>query len=276
MKIFLLLFAVFAATSANTTIHCTFHHWNLPPLGAVYGCHLQSFQIGGSLIVTRVTGSHLIGMDNQNVDFFVTNSHRLLLNVAQVFPRLRGFQQTFSELNSLNANDFEELVNLEQLFLDDNPIGHIPGGFLSNNRQMTSFTCNWCHISTVGERFLDTLSNFQSAQFHANLCINQVASHPSFIPHLIINMRNNCAINDEPSTTTTTVTTSTLPPPVEGNCNLHETVCRLEKKVEILLGENAEMNSRLDSMSEAMNEMKLLLIQLSSRPCSIQKSEIET
>ena len=270
MKLLLILLGVLSTASA-TTVECVFAFFTAPLTGRAYTCVLNNFDFNETAVVSRVTGDHIQDMGNDDVKFLLASSSypEFIFDISNIFRKLTGINQAFSRLASLDGTEFDRYENLEFVSLSDNPIKHIPGNLFSQNSNMKKVVFSRCQISTVGERFLDTLSHFEVAQFALNNCINQNAENSQDIPGLIINLRFGCAIPEDQITTTIRTTTLGTTAPGEQNCNLYETVCVLKVQNQILIRENEQINARLDVITESLNEMKVLINQLLSRPCSV-------
>lgn len=250
MKFCILFLAIISQVSA-TTVNCLFGNDNFVVIGVQYSCLVNRIELTGSQTVLGVTGFHLGGRNNSHVKAVRIVGHGnlpfIITGFTNFFPNLIGIDQSWNNIGQFNGDEFDEYPNLEFLNLEGNHLGpqmrHIPGNFLSLNGNMRVLLLTWTSISTIGENFLNVVARLNYADFILNHCIDQMATTPAQIQNLVINLRNNCTIQE--------VTTSTVAPP--GSCDLHETVCELKEQ-------NAEISARLD-------EMNKLLLELVSRPC---------
>lgn len=278
MKLFVLFLAIISQVSA-TVVHCNFWNNHYAQIALQYTCDVSRIDLTESQTILRIIGHHNVGRNNSHVAVFAAR-HRSEINfifrgIKNFFPNLIGIDQGWSNITSLNGDELDEYESLQFLALDSNYLRHIPGNFLSRNDNMRALMFSWNSLSTVGENFLNVTARLVQADFMTNVCINQHANSQAQIQNLVVNMKNNCAVQEAttttstlaPSTTTSvTLATSTIPPP-PGSCNLHETVCELREQNENLLQQNAEINARLDEMSETLIKMNQLLLELTSRPC---------
>lgn len=275
MKLFILLLAIISQVSA-TTINCFFITQNFIQIGNRYTCLVNSIDLTESQTILRVTGTHYFGRNNTHVTVLSaveqSRINFIFKGLSNFFPNLIGIDQTWNNITELNGDEFDEYPKLEYLSLNLNTrLRHIPGTLLSRNDNMRVINFSFCSISTIGENFLNVVARLSYADFIANACFSQLAQNPEQIENLVVNLRNNCAVQEittstlTPITSSTTLATSTVDPP--GSCNLHETVCELREQNENLLKQNAEINARLDEMSEILLKMNQLLLELTSRPC---------
>lgn len=263
MKLFLFLTAFIPQISA-TTVFCNFWDQTHPQIGFHYTCNAFRVDVTQSQEVLFINGQHNGGRNNSHVTVITARNHRhvnfVLRGLSRFFPNLIGINQDWNSIAVLYGNEFDEYQSLQYLSLDSNYLRHIPGSILSLNGNMRVMFFAWNLINSVGENFLNAVARVNLADFAVNVCINQFAQTPAQVQSLVSTMRNNCSIQEAPTTSTTTV----RPP---GSCDLHETVCELREQNENLLQQNAEINARLDEMSETLIKMNQLLLELTSRPC---------
>lgn len=264
------------ATALAITFDCQFAQITWNTIGSSYTCVTIPSDIESNRSLTSVTGNHLSGYSNVDVRaIYITECRNLTFipqRMGNFFPNVAGLVIDFCGISTLNGNDLNGHNNLQWISLINNDIEHIPGDFFSQNSNMSFAHFNQNMISSVGENLLISLESFQLAHFWENVCINDGANQAAFIPNLIMNLRNNCAVPEDtttpiPSTTTTlsTTTSSTSEP----TCDINETICDLQMQNENLLHQNAEMKEKLDYLSKKLDSITELIIELSTRPCGL-------
>jgi chromosome segregation ATPase len=125
---------------------------------------------------------------------------------------------------------------------------------------------------------LDNLQDLQEVHFILNTCIDKMAKNSSEIQALIEVLRVNCT-DIEPETTTQ-LTTTNQPPRCEIEdledfvCGLDEEIEYLREKVETLKVKNEILEQKvktqdetLEAHSDALVQLELKYLELSSRPC---------
>jgi hypothetical protein len=271
-KIFFALFLSIFSSSSSFHIQCRFNAnswWE--QLGYIYNCEVTSSSLMTGLNVTQISGIHLQGRSDFDVQgiFFMTNCahvNTIPRNVRDFFPNLIAINMRGCGINSLNGDELQPYENLLSFSLT-NSLGfvHIPGHLFVSTPHMLAVAFDNNRINRVGRDLLSNLRHLQAASFFSNVCINNGAFNMAQVVGLIEDLRQRCSDPNDFTTTVISTTTELISTTTnEFGCvqgNYGERICALEVENENLRDEIRKMKDDISYLAEAVLNLK-------SRPCA--------
>ncbi|KAG5669408.1 hypothetical protein PVAND_017295 [Polypedilum vanderplanki] len=119
MKILLLLLFFIFDVGKSFTIDCNYYTWNHDVVGDLYQCGTTNIPISLGNIVTNVTGTHLIGKSNRDVEAIYILGNWILSFVPKdfsyFFPNIKAINIYHTTIERLYGDEFNEFPQLEYL-----------------------------------------------------------------------------------------------------------------------------------------------------------------
>lgn len=240
MKSLILVSCYFSSISA-LTFNCVYvYNANM------YTCFPQISGISDSRSLINVTGLHVGGKNNTDVDAVYIDDYSDLDFVPQgmtnFFPNLVAITITSSGVKTLNGDELHEYRHLREFALAHGPLESVPSNFFETTPDIRQISFLNNSIRYVGENSLNSKQNLHWINFELNICIGR-ASHRPF-DQLIDDLRLNCIDDTEPIEPTC----------AEGNTN--DRICMLEEENERLWQENVQIKRRLDEIEEILRQIR--------------------
>lgn len=207
-----MLVAIYAfSLDANGLIlQCNFKFFNAVIIGNHYSCQNAVFSSdGNSTHVVAVTGTHLSGKSNADVEGFSWINDEMQLSripkgIEKFFPKIASFNCHNGSLTSVTSEDIRVFPQLQLLSIHYNKLTSLDGDFFKYNPMISWIYFKSNQLRNIGYGLLDGLSNLTSANFGLNPCITFQATTPTEIQELKIKLRDQC-----PALMTTTVSSPT-------------------------------------------------------------------
>lgn len=269
---FVLFFSIFTLSSAFQ-IQCRFtiqRFWD--NLGNIYHCEVTSSSALAGHNITQVTGTHMIGRTNFDVQgiIFLNNCAHINTvprNIREFFPNLIAISMSGCGIHSLNGDELQNYNNLLSFSIQNTVhFVHIPGNLFLNTRSLLSVNFNGNRIINVGQDLLTNLRHLQTAFFFSNVCINNGAWTQAAVPFLIEELRRNCPDPNDFTTTVMTPTTTEL-----GSTTTNEFGCvqgNYDERICMLEVENENLRDEMKKMKEDILYLSKTVLDLTSRPCA--------
>jgi hypothetical protein len=205
MNIFQYIFAaIFLSSQVSAiTFDCRFLNHSFLVIGSAYACEARLFKIFENRALTEVTGQHLSGRNDSNVQVIITlpylgcnDLYYIPQNVTDFFPNLIGLDFMSCNIQTLNSNDLIGYPRLRFFDLMANRVARIPGDFFESTADLQFIGLDNNRISQVGHYLLDHLADLERALFYGNVCVNFDANMKETVPWLIAMLRNQCSYTD--------------------------------------------------------------------------------
>jgi hypothetical protein len=291
MKISIIICALISSSIAiniNCRYEVTSYNFDMVNL---YTCVVTHITLTGSPRIESVTGSHLSGRTNadvQQINFgwsFATCAGIDFIpqGINDFFPNTLSLLVAACGINTLTGEELNEYQNLMSLTMRDNQIERIPGNFFQNNLKIQHINFINNTITRTGSGLLDHLDDLMSAYFDLNICINDRASqNRTGVLRLIETLRVNCSDPEDFTTTLSSTTVTSTHDPTCPSGNTDQRICNLEEEnkdqhdsIEGLRSENERINRELEDhkekfkdLQDQMLKLEELLLELTSRPCA--------
>jgi hypothetical protein len=194
--VFCLMIFISVKSTVGLTIECTFRMESWPEINSVYTCYTKTVTNVGVNSITSLTGTHLSGKKNVNVEavhFDANSMSSFPANLNSYFPNLKLIKMSGLRLTTVSANDFKNFPNLIVFALRTTPIDSIPSNLFANNRNLRYVAiASMDSLRHIGRNVIN-LSNLKTANFQNNACVNQLASNRNDVITLNSNLHIFCA-----------------------------------------------------------------------------------
>jgi Leucine-rich repeat (LRR) protein len=157
---------------------------------------VKSLNVVSTSIVTDITGVHLEGKSNNDVQMFAIlnqNCPVLPQGIEKFFPNIRTIFVQNSKLTKISSPDLQPFSNLHDLMLSDNLIENLPSNLFETNPSIQFVRIDNNKMAKVGANIFDPLINLSLVSFEGNVCINQAAVGSEAITALKETLSLNCA-----------------------------------------------------------------------------------
>lgn len=274
VAIFILLTTTFSL-STSFQVFCRYNiglHWN--HLGNIYNCEVTSSSLIAGPNITSVHGTHMFGRSNFDVGgiFFNTNCGQINTvprNIRDFFPNLIAISMNSCGISTLNGDELRPYDTLIWIKISNSrTLSRIPGNLFSSTPNMIHVSFRSNQITQVGRDLLEPLQHIRSADFASNVCINFFAWSPPEIVTLIQTLRRQCPHDDDIFVTTTELMSTTTNEHGCGEGNYDQRICALEVENENLRENVANLQNDVERLTQDLNELKQIVLDLTTRPCA--------
>ncbi|XP_070501521.1 toll-like receptor Tollo [Chironomus tepperi] len=206
-KIIILLLCMTLAlpgSSQSASIHCQYKsdYWSY--LGTVYRCEVKNSVRITSLDaaqINSVTGTHLAGYNNDNVEAFYVRSkgqiHYFPCGLNKIFKNLKGIYIGSTGLKEIHQKDLKYFPNLKYLALSANSLEILEKDLFEFNPDLEVIYLYFNKITHIDPNVFDKLTNLKTLYLTSNVCINIYASNNSTAVQNVIKTAKNQCINSD-------------------------------------------------------------------------------
>lgn len=264
VKLCFLLLAVLSSSNA-VTFQCRFAYSEYLPLGLNYSCEATVIDTGDPEYLFEVTGDHLEGRSNEDVEFlevlFQDILYRMPYGITKFFPNLLGMEWFSGTLKSLEVYDLQPFYGLTVLSFAQNNLYSLDGDLFryTPSLQLISFSEN--RLEHVGFDLFTKLSNLTFANFRYNPCIHFQADTPELILQLNEMLPLNCPPLDPP------VTEPTTPDPGDCPVGCLDRISYLEKTIYV---ETTDLRNEIAELRKLNNVQGETIINLTENVEELQ------
>lgn len=147
-------------------------------------------------IITNVTGTHLKGKSNEDVDGFLTTFKTVKLfpqNLQETFKKATIICVTYAELPSITKVDLRQFgMQLVKLELHGNDLQVINADLFEFNQNLKDIDLSFNYIKVVGRGAFDGLNDLSHLYFFDNPCYSGDAHTPRDLKKLIAKIEKHC------------------------------------------------------------------------------------
>lgn len=183
---------------------CNFYHADWLPVELNYSCYATIIPTGDNEFLTNVTGNHLDGRTNEDVEFLDTWYQFLLdripRGIATFFPNLKGIEWFTAGLKTIEAQDLEPFTNLQLLSIPNNAIISLDGDLFKHNSKLQWLSLHGNQLQRVGHNLFAGLHDLTFANFLHNPCIHIVAETSEDVKNLNDKLPVSCPPLETPTT----------------------------------------------------------------------------
>ena len=247
-----------------------------------YRCWVRSVSKVNETVITRISGTHIDGRSNSDVNFFECVNIAVGFvpsNIDAFFPNIESIQFYETKLTSISANDLNQFPYLKSLYLGNNKISILEGDLFDGTPNLRLI--NFVHIplQNISQNLIDGLDQLERAAFFNAGCLDFRAQTPAELEELRRMFGTNCPFN------LSTTTTEIIPTTTENQCS-NACVDLIDENVEKLSIEVTELRdgiaqvrlenemlredsaAREEVANERFAELERQLRELHSLPCS--------
>lgn len=166
------------------------------------------FQSDGPL---RITGNHLNGMSNRDVEGFFARRElsEIPEGIERFFPNLKGFDMFSSQLETISKKVLK-FPNLRALFLGGNNLVSLDGDLFAFTRRLQLIAIQANSLQHIGHNLLTNLNLLHRVNLLDNPCISQQAFNRPQVLQLMTQLPISCPpVPPSPPIMTTTIPSST-------------------------------------------------------------------
>lgn len=250
----IILFLVVFSTANGISLDCDFNTWNWISLPKTfkhtYTCKAKGFLESTNGTVSDVTGKHLPGKNNFDVEFVKINNHELTFiprGLTRFFPNMFALYLHNSNIKVLHGFELDEYPRLIYFAYESGTLDTIGGELFTKTPKIIYANFYNNKIRNVGWNLLDNVKSTAKVIFGSNICINKDSrNNPHHFNELVQILRENCT-SFPPEVTT----------PIDDECfegNLEQKICelmnqnrRLERKLEDLIEYNKRIENKLEN-----------------------------
>ncbi|XP_070505224.1 paramyosin-like [Chironomus tepperi] len=203
-KIILLLLCMTFGTSQAVSFDCQYISGSWSGLGTAYYCSVQnsvSITSPDAAQVDSVTGTHLAGHNNDNVEgFSVYNKgqvHYFPRGLDKIFKNLIGIQIAYAGLKEIHQSDLKDLPKLRNLFLYGSSLEILEANLFKFNPNLDYIYLKSNKISHIDPNVFDKLTKLKDMNLDANTCISMSASDSQTAVQNIIKTASTRCINSD-------------------------------------------------------------------------------
>jgi Leucine rich repeat len=175
------------ALSHALVYECLFKHVTYAVIEDGYECEATITDFGDSNTLTAITGDHLPGMtdaDVNGVSSYSLNSTVIPRNLPNFFPNLEALKWDNTFLETISSEDLRPFPDLKFFWIDYNQIVSIDGNLFEHTPNLRLISIEKNQIRHVGQDLLTNLSSLQIIYFQANPCVDVIAYTQSGIQEL--------------------------------------------------------------------------------------------
>lgn len=190
-----ILYLLFSSVSA-ITFDCTYDNnttWS-GGVGQLYRCNAKVTGILKSQKLTKVTGNHLSGKSNKDVEAIEINGNIKLeyfpQDMKKFFPNLVAIFLISTGIKTLNGDELQEFPRLKLFSLSYGQLERVPANFFKATPDIRQIAFHNNRIVNVDGNVLSSLENLYWVSFEGNLCINMGSD--GSLDRLIENLRRHC------------------------------------------------------------------------------------
>lgn len=250
MKVVTLIFGLvfLAAITSSVEIQCSYSFYNYFNGGWPYACRATVISMENPTVVTDITGIHLEGQGNADVQWFDIRDHELFTTMPEgveiFFPNLEAFDWTGGNVSNFDSSIFGQYKNLVRIALSRNKIVTLEGDLRQHTPKLKEFYLERNLLEHVGVDLLTGLTYLTNAYFNGNPCIDMTAYTPQQMEELKIQLSIRCPpLSATPDPPTTTISTTTESKECSIRCTLNEEVDEMKNRIEELEKQMREVNS---------------------------------
>jgi len=193
--VFLALFG----SSQSVSFDCEYISGDLGTLGTVYWCNVQNAVIISSpdeAHVDSISGTHLTGKNNDNVDFFYVSQGQVNYfphGLNKTFKNLRGITIGNAGLKEVHQRDLKDYPKLMNLYLYNNNLQILEKDLFEFNPNLETIYLHTNKITHIDPNVFDKLSKLKSLYLNSNTCINmEAANNPTEVQKIIKTAQAQC------------------------------------------------------------------------------------
>lgn len=200
---FILLLIYIKSTVNSIEINCNYSIERSTKFGDKYICFAKLTKLNYNQSVEAVSGEHLDGKSNDDVDgvAFVSN---LILNfipqgLEKFFPELNVLGIIVHNITELKGNEFKNYTKLRNFMIQRGPLERISGNLFEFTPLLSSAGFMFNRIKFMSQNFLSSLKKLSTINFTENECIKDYneANTPEEIEKLVIELQEKCLEVDE-------------------------------------------------------------------------------
>lgn len=253
MKSCLILLAL-VSISSSVILDCNFKNqtWVLTEIS--YPCYGKILSTGNDAVLEGVEGTHLSGkslIDVQGLqvwDYETRIVRRILRDIKNIFPNLKGMDWVAPNLTSIAAEDLRPFPNLLVFGIQYSQVISIADDFFKFTPNLHKVWFEVGAIEHVGYDLLTNLDKLLQLSFLQNPCIDEWAPWPDTVPDVIEAVRRKC------------------PPLEECSAGCSVKIDGLEKKIIELNAKHesdvSELNDGLRVLSEIVTSYEDRIVEL--------------
>lgn len=250
MKNLIFLLAIISSSQA-VTLHCNFTDTVQINLPFAYTCYMPIVTITNHTeYLTEVTGDHIFGRSNEDVDLlYILHAVDLTFvprGIENHFPNLIGIYIRECGVKTLRGDELHPFADMEWVSFRLNPnLQRIPGNFFEQTPKVHTIFFYDNDIRHVGENLLDSLENLRYVNFVWNYCIDMVGNGTAQIQLVIDALKRDCE----------DIIETTTPRPICGA--FEDIICEIQGQNHKIIGSNEEILDDLKEISGIKSEVNL-------------------
>ncbi|KAG5667578.1 hypothetical protein PVAND_015555 [Polypedilum vanderplanki] len=178
MKIFFIFIAIFISKATADTIECNFYMasawWQMDR--SYYFCETknnnnvtQNFKVP----IISAMGKHTKGktdLDVEGIHLYGTNFKQFPTNIDKVFPNLVMIAVSYSKLEQLTSDDFNQFPKLRLLYIWSNLVEFIPENIFGNNLNLELIYLGNNKIEHIDKNAFSNLNSLRALYLKDNIC----------------------------------------------------------------------------------------------------------
>ncbi len=198
---FVIVFGLISSTFA-VTFNCIFvNDKSLTISLNPYMCSILAVKELESEALTNVTGSHITGKTNENVEAVqiidCENLKFIPKEMKKIFPNLKGIQLDTCENLTLSDNSLNEYSSLLYFSMRDAKLKTLPSDLFRSTSEIAAIDFSSNEISELSDEFLDNLrtsknSNLAWINFSGNQCIDESVTVRNDVPQFLDSLKSKC------------------------------------------------------------------------------------
>jgi hypothetical protein len=157
--------------------HCSFEMQNYDRLGSRYMCRATEIDEYG-VNITEITGTHMPGRNNNDVEGFSAGSHHsphFAGNLFTFFPNLKALDYVSCGIRSISSQQLFPYPQLRFLVMQGSQIQYLPGDLFRFTPNVEYISFPYSQIRHVGHQLLANMPNLHTVWIARNPCIDRNA-----------------------------------------------------------------------------------------------------
>jgi len=228
-------------SSQSASFQCSYRIGSWGTLGTTYHCDVQNSVNITSLdaaTVDSISGTHLAGYNNDNVDTFTVNKgkmHYFPRDIIKFFTNIKGIAIRETGLKEIHQNDLKDFPKLKNLYLYNSNLEIIEENLFEFNPDLELIYLNTNKITHIDPTVFNNLTKLKTLFLNSNICISMEASNnPTEVQNVITTAQAHCTNSEY----------SNLEQKVKNLVNESENLNAENLKIKIEILENEIENSK--------------------------------
>lgn len=170
-----MLLCLITSTNAMTIVCQFFYNAVESSTEDQYGCYPTTVDLGNSVVVESVTGTHRPGRTNDDVTYLMLlnqNVPQFPKELEKFFPNLRFFRISETGLLSIKAEDLKPYPQITMLYIGANKFTSLDGDLFTLTPNLQWINIDRCKITSIGRGLLDNLDDLTYIDLQHNPCID--------------------------------------------------------------------------------------------------------